>query len=259
MKSTLQPGDEKSVLDWESKISKYFKNHPISKKLSDAINFQVNKLFTSSDSEHVLFAVRSSAVGEDGSELSSAGQLETFLNVGKDEIEEKIILCWASNYRREILNYRIQNGQVLDPPAAVVVQKLIDGGQSGVMFTNDPVKGDPNKIVINVIEGLGEALVSGQKTPDEITILRNLETISKPKTCEFPNEVVVELAKLGILFEQSFGKPQDVEFAVKDREIYILQSRDITSLDLETDWEFEHEFDSALVADRDYVTTANVG
>ncbi|KAE9556616.1 hypothetical protein FO519_000022 [Halicephalobus sp. NKZ332] len=259
MKSTLQPGDEKSVLSWESKISAGFRNYPVSKKLSDSIDFQLKKLFPSSHSEPFLFAVRSSAVGEDGSELSSAGQLETFLNIERDDIPEKIILCWASNYRREILNYRIQNGQLLDPPVAVVVQRLVSGGQSGVMFTNDPVKGDPNKIAINVIEGLGEALVSGQQTPDEITISRNLDAISKPEKCQFPDEIVVELAKLGILFEQSFGKPQDVEFAVRNKEIYILQSRDITSLDLETDWEFEHEFDATLIADRDYLTTANVG
>uniref|UniRef100_A0AC34QZV6 Pyruvate phosphate dikinase AMP/ATP-binding domain-containing protein n=1 Tax=Panagrolaimus sp. JU765 TaxID=591449 RepID=A0AC34QZV6_9BILA len=251
--------DEKSVSEMEFQFLTAFKNSTFSMKLQNAIENELIRQFGANHFDASLFAVRSSAVGEDGSELSSAGQLETFLSVKADEIPEKILLCWASNYRREILNYRIQNGQLLNPSVAVVVQKLIYGGKSGVMFTNDPVKGDPNKIVINMIDGLGEALVGGQQTPDEFVINKSLNILKKPKDSEVSNKILENLANLGIFLENVFGKPQDVEFAMKDDHVFVLQSRDITNLDLETDWEFEHEFDTPTISEHDILTTANVG
>uniref|UniRef100_A0AC34R4G5 Pyruvate phosphate dikinase AMP/ATP-binding domain-containing protein n=1 Tax=Panagrolaimus sp. JU765 TaxID=591449 RepID=A0AC34R4G5_9BILA len=231
-----------------------FENHLQS---NPEIQNLIQQLLTISNDEKSVSEM--DAVGEDGSELSSAGQLETFLSVKADEIPEKILLCWASNYRREILNYRIQNGQLLNPSVAVVIQKLIYGGKSGVMFTNDPVKGDPNKIVVNMIDGLGEALVGGQQTPDEFVINKNLNILKKPKDSEVSNKILENLANLGIFLENVFGKPQDIEFAMKDDHVFVLQSRDITSLDLETDWEFEHEFDTPTISEHDILTTANVG
>uniref|UniRef100_A0A914DGC5 Phosphoenolpyruvate synthase n=1 Tax=Acrobeloides nanus TaxID=290746 RepID=A0A914DGC5_9BILA len=199
-------------------------------------------------------------VGEDGTELSSAGQLETFLQVPIQNISEKILECWASNFRHEIVRYRKENGQLLNVPVAVVIQEMVENGTiSGVMFTNDPVKGDPSFLVINMIEGLGEELVSGQKTPSEIVMKKSLEFIKKPKNMLISEEKCRELAKVGILLEEAFNAPQDIEFVVKDGEIFVVQSRNITNLDLETEWELEHEFDRAVATEDDVISTANVG
>uniref|UniRef100_A0AC35FGC5 Pyruvate phosphate dikinase AMP/ATP-binding domain-containing protein n=1 Tax=Panagrolaimus sp. PS1159 TaxID=55785 RepID=A0AC35FGC5_9BILA len=183
----LKPSTKSSVEAFEKQLTEAFLQTSISTDLDQALSANLQRIFGSrsksnshnDDDDDDLFAVRSSAVGEDGTELSSAGQLETYLNVPRIEIRRKIIECWASNYRREILNYRLQNAQPLNASVAVVIQKMINASDSGVMFTNDPVKGDPSKIVINVVEGLGEALVSGQKTPEQIIVARDLKIFSK--------------------------------------------------------------------------------
>uniref|UniRef100_A0A914WYM1 Phosphoenolpyruvate synthase n=1 Tax=Plectus sambesii TaxID=2011161 RepID=A0A914WYM1_9BILA len=212
-----------------------------------------------------LFAVRSSAVGEDGSELSSAGQLETFLNLsGIDQICENIKNCWASNFRKEVVNYRRQHGQSLTAHVGVVVQQMVTGGVSGVLFTADPVSGNPTKVVINAFAGLGEEVVSGAVTPDTIVLRRvNGIEIEERQTINesmcLNDGDAIKLAKIGTHLEEVFGAPQDVEYAVIKNRVYLLQSRDITNLDLESDWEFMHEFDSGLLTEREILSTLNVG
>uniref|UniRef100_A0A7E4UQT9 Phosphoenolpyruvate synthase n=1 Tax=Panagrellus redivivus TaxID=6233 RepID=A0A7E4UQT9_PANRE len=257
---TLRPGDSEAIKKFEIEIQSLIAETDLSSDLKLAINAEFNRLYGGASPDNAIrVAVRSSAVGEDGAELSSAGQLETFLEVPLSEVPRRILECWASNFRREIVSYRLQNAQPINTSVAVVVQEMVVGGMAGVLFTTDPVKGDPNRLVINVVEGLGEALVSGQATPDEIVLTRKLKIVSKPSTCKFSDANAIALAKAGLAFENTFGGPQDVEFAVKDDKLYILQTRCITNLDLETDWEFEHEFDNATIADSDILSTANVG
>uniref|UniRef100_A0AC34FGA9 Phosphoenolpyruvate synthase n=1 Tax=Panagrolaimus sp. ES5 TaxID=591445 RepID=A0AC34FGA9_9BILA len=262
----LKPSSSKSAVEkFEKQLTDAFLQTSISAELDQALSNNLTRIFgarktsENANDDDDLFAVRSSAIGEDGSEVSSAGQLETYLNTPKVEIRRKIIECWASNYRREILNYRLQNAQPLNSAVAVVIQKMINGSDAGVMFTNDPVKGDPSKIVINVVEGLGEALVSGLKTPEQIIVGRDLKVLNKSENCKLDDKISSELAHLGLLFEDAFSGPQDVEFAIKNGHVYILQARSITNLDLETDWEFEHEFDTPSLCEKDLHSTANVG
>ncbi|KAI6189640.1 hypothetical protein M3Y97_00030500 [Aphelenchoides bicaudatus] len=209
----------------EEKCRQLFSNTKLSAELTKEINNQLEQIFE--DRRHqVEFAVRSSAVGEDGAELSSAGQLESYLHVGLDEIAGKVLECWASNFRREIMNYRYEHGQPLNTPMAVVIQEMVSSGIAGVMFTNDPVKGDPSKIVLNLVEGDGEGPY---------------------------------WANSEFILNTTLSSAQDVEFVCKSNRIYVVQSRNITNLDIESDWELKHEFDSALLSPDLLLSTANVG
>ena len=204
------------------------------------------------------YAVRSSAVDEDSLDTSFAGQHSTFLNVrGRESILARVKDCFASLYEPRALAYRLKHGlDVLDCSIAVVIQELILPKYSGVMFTADPNTGAA-KTVIEVVEGLGEALVSGVVTPTrwEVTFvkggmdmervqvgtqIRKLTTAPSGDSTRWvacthpdgiPDYLVSQLAELGqTLVAHYNGVPQDIEFAVAgDDDIFILQSRPITT------------------------------
>ncbi|MGH3263720.1 MAG: PEP/pyruvate-binding domain-containing protein, partial [Trebonia sp.] len=117
-------------------------------------------------------AVRSSATGEDGAETSYAGQQETFLWVrGADQVRSKIVECWASLFSVEAVEYRRNLG--LAPEGgemAVVVQQMVPAEVAGVMFTIDPLTGDPSQITIESTFGLGLPVVAGEVTPDRYCV-----------------------------------------------------------------------------------------
>ncbi|CAI4223268.1 unnamed protein product [Auanema sp. JU1783] len=209
--------------------------------------------------ENKRYAVRSSAVGEDGADLSSAGQLESCLNVPVQDFNHTIIECWCSNFRSEVITYRRNYGQLVNPSMAVVIQEMCVGGKAGVMFTCDPVMNDDSAIVINVIDGIGEDIVSGKVTPDEVKILKKGLQITKPDPCCLTDHQLEDLARVGLFLEKSFSRCQDVEFVVKDSDVFIVQSRDVTGRDAETQFELLTELDSAVLSDHEVITTANVG
>ncbi|TKR76931.1 hypothetical protein L596_017994 [Steinernema carpocapsae] len=263
LKVAIEKLDERqsaeSLKESEERIFEEFEKTYVTQCLEDEVRIQLNRVFGNFDS--LRFAVRSSAVGEDGADLSFSGQMESFLEVkGVPGIITSILSCWKSNFRREALSYRRQYGQLLNPPMAVVVQEMISDGVAGVLFTNHPVSGDPDKIVLNVIKGIGEDLVSGYVTPTEIVLDKRLNVLSMDNDNDVLTvKQVQRVAKVGLDLERFFGNPQDVEFVVKGEELYLVQSRDITNLDLETKWELLHEFDSPLISDTEVLTTANVG
>jgi len=208
----------------------------------------------------VFVAVRSSATAEDLPDASFAGQQETYLNVkGADELIDKTIKCWSSLFTPRAIFYRNQKGfkheQVL---ISVGVQKMVNAKAAGVIFTINPVTGNPNQIVIEGNWGLGEAVVSGSVTPDDFYVDKNtlkvierrivkkpVEYIRDPETGrtihgEVPperqeqpcltDEEVARLAEISRSIETHYGKAQDIEFAI-DRDlpfpqnIFIVQSR----------------------------------
>ncbi|KAK0411371.1 hypothetical protein QR680_005622 [Steinernema hermaphroditum] len=240
------------------RISEEFDRTELQDDLRREISIRLASIF--GDFDEVRFAVRSSAVGEDGAELSSAGQMETYLNVtGLHEIARSVVECWKSNFRREALSYRRQYGQVLNPPMAVVIQEMVDGGIAGVLFTNHPVSGDPDLMVLNVVKGIGEDLVAGRVTPTEIVLSKKLEVISMDHADTVAEEQAKKIGEVGLHLERRLGNPQDIEFVVKGDRLFTVQSRDITNLDLETRWELLHEFDTPLLSDQELITRANVG
>ncbi|PYG87214.1 pyruvate,water dikinase [Ruminiclostridium sufflavum DSM 19573] len=200
-----------------------------------------------------LFSVRSSATAEDLPYASFAGQQDTYLNVPVSEIENAVRNCFASLYTDRAVEYRKKNN-IEKALMCVIVQQMVFSEAAGVLFTADPVSGNRHIEVIDAGFGLGEALVSGLVTPDHyyynkkkgavserrislkkiaILPLINGGTITKEINSAkqvLSGEQIKELASFGEKLEQHYGMPQDVEWAIQDNKLYILQTRAITSL-----------------------------
>ena len=204
-------------------------------------------------------AVRSSATAEDLPDASFAGQQETFLNVREETLLERVKECWASLFSQRAIYYRQRQGFPHDEvDIAVVVQQMVDAEKSGVMFTSHPSTGDP-RIILEAAWGLGEAVVSGSVSPDNYEVDRETATVETVtvadkktmmvrdrdtgETVERPveddrreqrvlsNAEIEELVSLGRTVEDHYGEPQDVEWAIYDGDVYMLQSRPITTID----------------------------
>ncbi|MDD5657401.1 MAG: PEP/pyruvate-binding domain-containing protein, partial [Elusimicrobia bacterium] len=203
------------------------------------------------------FAVRSSAVQEDREEAAFAGAAESHLYVDRANLLRKVVETWASFWLPRGIQYRWQQGiRSVELRPAVAVQQMADAQASGVMFTADPVTGRPD-VVINAAYGLGEGIVSGQVQADQYRADRRGEEISAPVLGGKKTQVVRaddglgtrirpvpareqrrralspaevrDLARIGAALEEHFGYPLDVEFAVADDRLVILQARAITS------------------------------
>ncbi len=208
-------------------------------------------------SEPIFVAVRSSATTEDLAGASFAGQQETFLNVkGEKELLTKIKECFASLFTARATYYRNKKGFGQTASLAVVVQKMVDSDKSGVIFSKDPTNKNDN-IIIEAVFGLGEGIVSGKINPDEYIISNELEILSKraadkkiaitrnsagnQETVKLKEEKskqqvlkeyeIKKLAEIALKLEMHYKKPQDIEFAIEKDEIYIVQTRPITTLD----------------------------
>jgi pyruvate,water dikinase len=203
-------------------------------------------------------AVRSSATAEDLPGASFAGQMETYLNIrGEDALLAAVRRCWASLWTARALAYRARQG--IPPDAvgiAVVVQELLAADAAGVLFTANPVNGRRDQMVIDGCWGLGEALVSGQVTPDHwvvradtgaalearvarkevMTVREESGTATRPVPADLRDRPVLDaaqvaaLADLGRRAASHFGAPQDVEWALARGRLYLVQARPITSL-----------------------------
>ena len=224
------------------------------------INANVSKEEFADLKENVLdgeyFAVRSSAVAEDLADASFAGQQDTYLNVQRHEVVKMILTCWASYWNSRAMKYRHDASKDhLSQGMAVVVQRMVKSDISGVMFTADPVSG-ADKVIIEASWGLGESIVSGLVTPDRYSLSKgSLEvedfTVNvkekgyylvdgEDRLIELPKEkaearcaddgILKLIAQEGLKLEKHFGCPQDIEWAVEDGKVYILQSRNITTL-----------------------------
>ncbi|MFI5045981.1 MAG: phosphoenolpyruvate synthase [Acidimicrobiia bacterium] len=206
-------------------------------------------------------AVRSSATAEDTAAASFAGMNETFTNVrGIDDVVARVVDCWASLFGARVCSYRAARGIRDEPAIAVVVQLMVEAERSGVMFTADPSTSDRTRIVIEGAYGLGEVVVGGQVEPDTYVVDKAgptvLETRVGTKQYEIvrggdgqerievdadratrallqPDEVLA-LARLGMRVEEHYGTPQDVEWAIAGGDVFLVQSRPITTLAPET-------------------------
>jgi pyruvate,water dikinase len=239
-------------------VSREVQDIVLSVEIPDQIREAIIDAYARMGENGEVVAVRSSATAEDLPEASFAGQQETFLNVlGNDDLLDAVQRCWASLYGARAIYYRAKQGfDDRGVNIAVVVQELIRSEKSGVMFTSHPVTGEP----LTIVEGswgLGEAVVSGSVSPDnyvfdlrservvdrliaekEIMIVPEGENGTKvvkltPEQRTAPvlsDEEVARLATLGKIAEEHYGVPQDVEWAIVGDEIFILQSRPITTI-----------------------------
>jgi len=178
--------------------------------------------------ERTSFAVRSSALCEDSAFASYAGEFETVLDVRSDErVKEAILQVRGSREAERVLAYSRAKGLEASPEMAVVVQKLVRADFAGVLFTCDPVSGSQMYMTGNYVHGFGEELVSGEVEPYTFTLTRPKGTYEGPD--EF-KRFAKKLNKLGNRLIRDLETQQDIEFAIKNGRIYLLQSRPITTL-----------------------------
>jgi len=228
-------------------------------EVPENVREEIVEAYRSMGDGKTFVAVRSSATAEDLPDASFAGQQETFLNVTEDDLVERVKECWASLFSQRAIYYRNQKGFPHDEvDIAVVVQTMVDAEKSGVMFTSHPSTGDP-RIIIEAAWGLGEAVVAGAVSPDNYVVDRTtgeVETmtvatkkvmhVKDDETGETVERDVPEdkrdqqvltqaeidrLIELGKRVEDHYGEPQDVEWAVAGGEVYMLQSRPITTIE----------------------------
>ena len=244
--------DEKILLNEAEHFRGKIKSGKFPEQLENAIR---EKYFNLGNNTRV--AVRSSATAEDLPDASFAGQQETYLNVqGIESVLNGVRNCYASLWGNRAVSYRFHQGyDQTSVSIAVVIQEMIESEKSGVLFTVNPVNKKENEMQINASFGLGESVVSGRVTADSYIIDKSgniievnigsketqiiygdKETVEvsvnsdKRKTRALNDREILELMKCGLEIEKHYGMPMDIEWAIKNDIVYILQVRAITTL-----------------------------
>lgn len=235
-------------------IQKRFLTAPVPAEIARAVSASYRAL----PNECPVVAVRSSATAEDLPGASFAGQQETYLNLrGEDAVLVAVRRAWASLWTARAISYRVRQNIAPESVAlAAVVQLLVFADAAGILFTANPVTGQRDQILVNAAWGLGEAIVGGLVTPDTFTLEKTSgreiarEIADKERmtvreasgTTEQPvpeelrrapsldAEALSELARLGREIEQLYEMPMDVEWALVDGKVAILQARPVTAL-----------------------------
>ena len=207
--------------------------------------------------DHAL-AVRSSARGEDGADASFAGQYDTVLNVvGADALYAAIDQCAASLANERAGSYAARQQDAADVGMNLVVQRMVDARAAGVVFTADPVSARRDLLVIDAVAGLGEALVSGEATPDHHEVDTAGNVISSDLAADTPVLRTDEIALIAAEARTAAaheGGPLDLEWAIdQSGELFWLQARPITTLPADL-----NEFDTPLPRSGDVLTISNV-
>lgn len=174
-------------------------------------------------------SVRSSATAEDARNASFAGQFDTFLNINSEaKLLDAIKDCWNSVKSSRVNSY-LEDKTIKNLDMAVIVQKMVNADFAGVIFTVNPIK--KKGILIEVTEGLGDKLVSGEVTPNTYFIdKKSLKILNDVKKFDFTTSLVKKLSQTALAIEKLYRFPQDIEFCIKNEKIFILQSRPITTL-----------------------------
>lgn len=280
---------QQQIKDACNRAVELFKNTPVCSEVQEALKNSLEDEFEEGLKGR-RFAVRSSGCSEDSDETSAAGQNETFLGVeGLDNILKAIAKCWASQFTFQSVEYRRQRGQAVNGGMGVVVQEMVPADVAGVIFTVDPVTGNPANVTITANYGLGESVVSASSDPDTVVVHRTwrddlsvaattrgekktkcvvneiggttevpVEERDREQVC-LSNENALRLAEIALYLQEAYGSPRDIEFALVKDTVYLLQARPVTNLDTWTDFELIHEQDTGLLTDHELLTKANVG
>lgn len=259
--STVDFKNQKSI----EQVSLHIKRLIIASKISDELAIEIVKNYRKLGGaiNEPLVAVRSSATAEDLKTASFAGQQETFLNVTGDAILiEKVKETWASLYDTRAIFYRHEqrfDNKIIG--IALIIQKMIESEKSGVMFTIDPLSNNKEKIIIEAIFGLGEMIVQGEEKPDRYEVDKNSLSIisvnistqnyllskkggenkkikiskAKGASQKLTEKEVIELARLGKNIEKHYYFPQDIEWAIENGKVYIVQTRSVTTVNKVSD------------------------
>jgi pyruvate,water dikinase len=181
-----------------------------------------------------LFAVRSSAADEDSSDSSFAGQLSSFLQVPRAEVADRVVDVWRSAFRPSVYAYR-QARSLSGPPQlpAVLIQGMVQPDAAGVAFSADPVSGRRSVATVAAVRGLADKLVGGEASGDSWQVDRAGRVLQHEIQLEPPaidREDARRIAALARHCAAYLGAPQDIEWAIAGGEIFLLQSRPITTL-----------------------------
>jgi len=240
-------------------VSENIKEILTKSSLAPEIREQIVEALKDEDA-NTLFAVRSSIVGEDAQGASFAGQMDSYLfQNGIEAICESTIKVMASAFNKRALIYRINKGQnITGITAAVIIQRMVEGDVSGVMFTANPLNGSRKEVLISGSYGCGEGIVSGICNTDEYTVPHTGEAVEvkigdkdsalvfdresgsgiheieitgekRDATC-MTNAQVLALRDTGVRIARLKQYPQDIEWAVVDEDVFILQTRPVTTL-----------------------------
>lgn len=266
IKETVTNASDPKQFEIASKrIRELIESTPMPKDIETAVRTAYEEMGRRLNMKDVFVAVRSSATAEDLADASFAGQQETFLNVrGIKEVLETTVKCWSSLFTPRAIFYRTEKGFAHERVfISVGVQKMVNSRAAGVMFTIDPVTGDPGRIVIEGNYGLGEAVVSGSVTPDNFVLdkksVKIIERRLAKKTVAYmrdsntgktvhvevpadkqnapcvADEEVLRLGELANRIEQHYGKAMDIEWAI-DRDLQFPSSIFIVQARPETVW-----------------------
>jgi rifampicin phosphotransferase len=250
--SLLKVEDRERIGEISTKIRSIIEGTAVAKDIAEAVSSHLTKL-----GDENAYAVRSSATAEDLPTASFAGQQDTYLNIiGQEAILKHISKCWASLFTERAVIYRMQNGfdhnKVL---LSVVIQKMVFPEAAGILFTADPITSNRKVVSIDASFGLGEALVSGLVDADIYKVQQGKivsKKISTKKlaiyalkeggtkeqrlgpdqqnTQTLADEQILQLEQTGRKIEAYFGRPQDIEWCLSEGQLYIVQSRPITTL-----------------------------
>ncbi|MFP3950204.1 MAG: phosphoenolpyruvate synthase [Candidatus Micrarchaeia archaeon] len=258
MLSDLDVDDTAKLQETAEKIQELIIEGETPPELEAKIKENYQKLCQMRGEEEVYVAVRSSATAEDLPGASFAGQQSTFLNIhGPDRVVKAVKECWASLFTARAIFYREQNDfDHMDVGLSAIIQEMVQSEKAGVLFSVNPVSNRRSELMIEAAYGLGEVVVSGSVTPDTYVVDKESFEILKKDVAKqtwmvmkhkgenakaeikdemqekqkLPDEQIVELAKLGVKLEEHYEFPQDAEWAYADGEMYIVQSRPITTL-----------------------------
>lgn len=245
--------DLESLKKCSEDVDELFQSFVFPTEEIDAIKAQLNP--------DKFYAIRSSALDEDGRENSYAGQLSSFLFMGVDDIEKSIKSCWASVFSYRNIQYRLLNEIHESPRLGVIVQEMVDAKKSGVMFTCHPLLQENflDKIVINAGFGVGEGIVSDQVETDTYIFSKSQKSVVHTEYNEkkvqmirsedggvtlrpvdpsvsnisvLTNNEILKLSGLGLRIREFYGIEQDIEWCIDlNGKFYITQSRPITTIE----------------------------
>ncbi len=253
-------GNEKRIAI--SQISLSIREIILNSPFNKTTIIELKKAYKSINAKSI--AVRSSGLEEDSVTYSFAGQFDTYLYINsEDEFLLAVKKCWASAFSERSLSYRIQKSLNLSCEKiemAIIIQEMIDADKSGVLFTSDPVQNDNLKMIVNAVYGVGEGLVSGKLEADtyildkstfnkieETIVLKKTKLIkstngigtkeievekSKQNIPVLTNKELESLAKIVLNVEKIYKSSQDIEWAISEGKIYLLQTRPITSANM---------------------------
>lgn len=223
--------EQRSLLQAEN-FAQLFASLQIEGDVREQIQLALRQVFQPDD----LVAVRSSAIAEDGSAHSFAGQFESYLCVRQDNVCDRILDVWRSAFSDRLLSYCQEHHLPHPGVPAVLIQKMVAADVAGVAFSANPVTGQRGMVVVSAVAGLGDRLVSGETDAetyhvDRSNTITHISPTSEHSTPLLRAAQIHAIAHLARRAERHCHRPQDIEWAIQDDQLYLLQSRPITTLE----------------------------